>query len=631
MSLYFNNRGGFKLNNVLAQREQTTKIINELARRKNISKAEKGKKRKRKPKSKGKHRKKKGLKSTEITIDNQPTQQVRGYSVVNVISSKRGPYKKRDRGLSGQEPIGNFNYRGKKGSFGKGDKSAYDLSQFTGLVKGASDDRYTGDPKDRETLKGLRRQVDRIEQRLLGQQPPPPPPQQPPPPPPQQPRQPPQQQQQQQQPPQQQQRQTPKRQPPPTPPKPPPRNAKTGGVKYQPPASPLMGPNPVVSNVVYTEEEIADGLGIPYDEINKLNMSELEQLARKYHQSLKQKSVVPEPTISGGTAGSPSPTPPQTPQTTPRPPQTPQTTPRPSNIGDAIKSALGEETVAEKEARLRRRAQFVKAQKQLPSPPPPTLTPTQSPAPTEDQKQLAKELKIPVEKVMNMTDIEFMTLLSQIPTKSPAPKKTPTASPRPIFNITGPSLLTLSPAVSTVSSPLGSLSTSPVLLQLKKINTDKTARDMPFPRKRYQKRKTKSTKRNAEIEQLQQERLDIGATLEPYIPKEFFMKGKGYLSKSKFSKLKEWSKTNLQPERQQKLSDLLDEWNVLFTKEKIANKKFKEETVSGGSAVGELYTLPENPVEVALPPEVEVAPAPASEQPSLVGLDPEGAEEEDED
>ena len=56
-------------------------------------------------KKKGKHRKKKGVKSTEITISDDPTQQVRGYSVVNVISAKRGKYKKRDTGMSGQESV----------------------------------------------------------------------------------------------------------------------------------------------------------------------------------------------------------------------------------------------------------------------------------------------------------------------------------------------------------------------------------------------------------------------------------------------------------------------------------------------------------------------------------------------
>ena len=171
MSLYFNN-SKFKLDRVLNQNEKNTSIINELARRVNISKAEKGKKRRRKSKNKGKHRKgKKGVKQTsEITIDNQPTQQVKGYSVVNVISAKRGPYKKGrgDLGMGGgQTPFGN-NYRGKKGRFGAGDRSRYDQSAGTGLVKGSSDDRYAGDPKDRETLAGLRRQVDRIEQRLMG-------------------------------------------------------------------------------------------------------------------------------------------------------------------------------------------------------------------------------------------------------------------------------------------------------------------------------------------------------------------------------------------------------------------------------------------------------------------------------
>ena len=171
MSLYFNN-SKFKLDRVLNQNEKNTSIINELARRVNISKAEKGKKRRRKSKNKGKHRKgKKGAKRTsEITIDNQPTQQVKGYSVVNVISAKRGPYKKGrgDLGMGGgQTPFGN-NYRGKKGRFGAGDRSRYDQSAGTGLVKGSSDDRYAGDPKDRETLAGLRRQVDRIEQRLMG-------------------------------------------------------------------------------------------------------------------------------------------------------------------------------------------------------------------------------------------------------------------------------------------------------------------------------------------------------------------------------------------------------------------------------------------------------------------------------
>ena len=548
MSIYFNNRGGFKLNNVIAQREQTTKIINELARRKNISKAEKGKKRKRKPKSKGKHRKKKGVKSTEITIDNQPTQQVRGYSVVNVISAKRGPYKKKDRGLSGQEPIGNFNYRGKKGAFGQGSK--YDNSQFTGLIKGSSDDRYRGDPKDKETIRGLRRDVDVLQRRLA-------------------------------QPPQQ----------PPQPPQPPQQPGPPGPAGPQGPQGPagLQGP-----------------------------------------------------------AGAPAPRfiPQQQPKKKPQsPPRPPANTPRPKKVvykpppSPLVKGLLVEEA---------------------PSPP------------TEDEKQLAKELNIPVGKVRNMTEMEFKILISQLPQQSSPPPPKPTVSPtigsaisaalgyspapapqpetaplslvlkseestprtprptplaprpRGTFASAPTPLNLTSPPVSVpstpLSNPLGTIGTSPTLLALKGKPSSPPApaprRFNPPPSKRYARKRDKSFKNKSdEINRLQLERASIGETLRGVIPDEYYMKGKTksqYLAKSKFKQLKEWSKTNLGEGGFEYISGKVDDWNVLFTKEKIAQKKFDSERISGGSAGGELYTLPENPVS---PPQPEA----------------EGPEEEDED
>ena len=163
MSLYFNNKQ-FKIDRVLGQRERNTKIINELARRRNISKAEKGKYKKRKRKTKGKHRKGK----KEITIDNQPTQQVKGYSVVNVISAKRGKYKPRrtgdDKRYPDVAPMWFKEGKGAKGTAWKFEKTP----TGTGLMISGSDDRYKGDPKQREQLKSLREQVDRIETRLMG-------------------------------------------------------------------------------------------------------------------------------------------------------------------------------------------------------------------------------------------------------------------------------------------------------------------------------------------------------------------------------------------------------------------------------------------------------------------------------
>lgn len=161
MSFYFSKN---KLDRVLARDEVITKSINEKIRRKGIS-ANAPKKKKRKSKSKGKHRKGKKVKSTdkgEITISNDPTQKVSGYSVVNVISAKRGPYKK-------QQPIGPPGAGNKKGSFGKSG------AVRTGLTASASDNIQfkdpafgTGDGGTRQELKGLRSQVDRIEQRLNG-------------------------------------------------------------------------------------------------------------------------------------------------------------------------------------------------------------------------------------------------------------------------------------------------------------------------------------------------------------------------------------------------------------------------------------------------------------------------------
>lgn len=545
MSLYFNNRGGFKLNNVLAQREQTTKIINELARRKNISISGKDKKRKRKPKSKGKHRKKKGVKSTEITIDNQPTQQVRGYSVVNVISAKRGPYKKRDRGLSGQEPIGNFNYRGKKGAFGQG--SRYDNSQFTGLVKGSSDDRYRGDPQDKETIRGLRRDVDILQRRLAQ---------------------------------------------PPQPPQQPPQPGPPGPAGPQGPPGP-QGP-----------------AGAP----------------------APQRFIPQQPPQRF--------TPKQQPKKKPQsPPRPPANTPRPKKVvynppqSPLLRGLLIEEA---------------------------------EPSASEEQKQLAKELNIPLEKVMNMTDMEFMTLLSQLPQQSSPPPPKPTISPtigsaisaalgygpapapqpetaplslelkseestprtprttpsapRPRGTFaTIPTPLTLaSPPVSVpstpLSNPLGTIGSSPTLLALKGQSTPTPAprRFNPPPTKRYARKRDKSFKNKSdEINRLQIERASIGETLRGVIPDEFYMKGKTksqYLSKSKFPQLKEWSKTNLGEGGFEYISGKLDDWNVLFTKEKEAQKKFDREKISGGSAGGELYTLPENPVtqpEAEGPEEIE--------------------------
>ena len=161
MSFYFSKN---KLDRVLARDEILTKSINEKIRRKGIS-ANAPKKKKRKSKSKGKHRKGKKVKSTdkgEITISNDPTQKVSGYSVVNVISAKRGPYKK-------QQPIGPPGAGNKKGSFGKSG------AVRTGLTASGSDNIQikdpafgTGDGGTRQELKGLRGQVDRIEQRLNG-------------------------------------------------------------------------------------------------------------------------------------------------------------------------------------------------------------------------------------------------------------------------------------------------------------------------------------------------------------------------------------------------------------------------------------------------------------------------------
>mgnify|MGYP003626987250 CR=1 FL=1 len=164
MSLYFNNKGGYAFDTFLSNDARKSQIINELARRMNISKAERGKKKKRKPKNKGKHRKKKhgdkvaqSRSAREITIDNQPTQQVRGYSVVNVISAKRGKYKKKIG--DGQQSVGSFNLTDRKGTPWKYDKTNKLLQ---------SDNRYKGDPKQREQLKALREQVQRIENRLIG-------------------------------------------------------------------------------------------------------------------------------------------------------------------------------------------------------------------------------------------------------------------------------------------------------------------------------------------------------------------------------------------------------------------------------------------------------------------------------
>lgn len=161
--LYFSNNSYAtpKLDLVLSRDAKQKKVVNELARRRAISKAEKGKKRKRKSKNKGKHRKgKKGLK--EITIDNQPTQQVKGYNIVNVISAKRGPYKK-------QQSIGPPGSTGKKGSFGKSGAvrgglmaSQSDNIQFRDPAFGGND------PRSRAELKSLRDSVDRIEQRING-------------------------------------------------------------------------------------------------------------------------------------------------------------------------------------------------------------------------------------------------------------------------------------------------------------------------------------------------------------------------------------------------------------------------------------------------------------------------------
>tara|TARA_E500000318_G_scaffold89377_1_gene86928 strand:+ start:2171 stop:4678 length:2508 start_codon:yes stop_codon:yes gene_type:complete len=166
MSYYFSKKSfaAPKLDSVLARDEKLTKNINEIVRRKGIS-ASAPKKKKRKPKSKGKHRKGKKIKTTdkgEITITNDPTQRVSGYSVVNVISAKRGPYKK-------QQPIGPPGATKAKGSFGRSG------AVRTGLMASASDNIQfrdpafgTGDGGQREELRGLRRQVDRIEQRING-------------------------------------------------------------------------------------------------------------------------------------------------------------------------------------------------------------------------------------------------------------------------------------------------------------------------------------------------------------------------------------------------------------------------------------------------------------------------------
>mgnify|MGYP003678015509 CR=1 FL=1 len=163
MSVYFNN-SLFKIDRVLSQRDRNTKTINELARRRNISIAEKGKYKKRKRKTKGKHRKGK----KEITIDNQPTQQVKGYSVVNVISAKRGKYKPRrmgdDKKYPDVAPMWFKEGKGVKGSAWKFTKSPIG----TGLMVSASDNRYKSDPKDKEQLKTMKKQIKKLEDRLAG-------------------------------------------------------------------------------------------------------------------------------------------------------------------------------------------------------------------------------------------------------------------------------------------------------------------------------------------------------------------------------------------------------------------------------------------------------------------------------
>lgn len=165
MSIYFNNNSNYnthKLNRVLAQRERNTKIINELARRRNIGISEKGKKKKRKLKSKGKHRKKK-----EITITDEPTQKVKGYSVVNVISAKRGKYKPRrqqdDKRYPDVAPMWFKDGKGIKGT----QWSPVGLDKYSGLMKSMSDNRFPKDPKARAEMKTLKEQVDRIERRLM--------------------------------------------------------------------------------------------------------------------------------------------------------------------------------------------------------------------------------------------------------------------------------------------------------------------------------------------------------------------------------------------------------------------------------------------------------------------------------